>query len=303
MEKRVYKNIIKYLRLSYKRYTELRRQLIYDEDTGELFPFTTTFKIKPSYGYWLQRRIAVMDRQAEFLLVNKLQFSGLCMTVVDPPHRRGTAPRDLVSWMRGTLRYIILDFIRPFRLMWTTGRWTGARSVSQKQDRIPTLLFITPSHRGNRGDDAMYEVTRRAFTKEVGPIRAFTFIHRDLTPEESRETDFDQPEILFSLNGLLRTAHPMVRCLGRGAGGVAARFAQIFNIVRPSNRRLRVHQIRSTAQVIVYGGWFLLNTFLFRRFRRTWCLFSLLGLDIFFSVVRSAITLLLDIDWGEMSNL
>ena len=208
--------------------------------------------LDPIYSYWLRRRIAVMDQQAEFLLANRFQFSGLFMTVADPPHRRQNVQRDLGRRMKEIARTTALDLIRPFRMRGTVGHWPEIR---EKTAKIPTILFVSPSHRGNRGDDAMYAVTRRAFAEQLGPIRSYTLLHREVTPEEVRDVDLGRPDTLLSLRGFLITAHPMVEGVGRVARGLAVRVAGMINFILPDSRRLRIQQVRTTVQAVVHGGW------------------------------------------------
>ncbi|MBI4436490.1 MAG: polysaccharide pyruvyl transferase family protein [Candidatus Omnitrophica bacterium] len=235
-----------------------------------------TEKVDPFYHYWLRRRIAVLDRQAEFLAENGFNFSGLFMTVSDPPHRTQSVPGGFVRRAKHTARNAVLSLIRPLRIKRTVGRWTvmhGRRPSASVSQKIPTVLFVTPSHRGNRGDDAMYNVTRSAFAKEFGPIRTVTLIHRELTPEEVRQADLNQPtDVLLSLTGLLKSGYPIVEAVARGAGGIATRLSRIANLVLPSHRRFRISEIRSTVQAITYGGWILLNAFFLKTFGKTWCL-------------------------------
>lgn len=257
-------------------------------------------RIAPSYHYWLRRRIAVLDRQAEFLAENGFNFSGLFMTVSDPPHRTQMVSGGFIRRIKHTARNAALRLIRTFRIRRTVAMH-GKKESAPLSQKMPAVLFVTPSHRGNRGDDAMYNVTRLAFAKEFGPIRAVTLIHRELTPEEVRDVDLNQTtDLLLSLTGLLRSGHPIVEGMARGAGGIAARMGKMVNFVFPSQRRFRIPEIRLTVQTIIYGGWILLNAFFLRRFGKTWLLTS--QADRILKEIREA-DLLYIVGSGAMNSL
>jgi len=139
-----------------------------------------------------------------------------------------------------------------------------------KSDRIPALLFLTPSGRGNKGDDSMYEVTRLRFKQQFGLIRSCTLEDRPVTPEELREAEQGGDDIFFSLQGHLTTGHPLIQRMALLIGGIAVRVAQMINFLRGPHRKLQIPLIRSTVHSVVYGSWLLFNAFLLGRFNRVY---------------------------------